>query len=361
MIYYMGAGVFTGGIDLYTLVFIDDEPWVLRGLEEILPWEDYGFQVVGSFSDAHEALADIRKRAPDAIFTDIRMPKLNGLALLKTLREEGLESEVVIISAHRDFDAALIAIREGVFSYVLKPLDQEEMKALATTLHAKLREKVRVSFDFESPERMAAPAVQGYLAQAARSSHCRICVYDRHIAPPGGGSLVHIESEGACAAALWSYAEKGRPHPTDEMEDADPAGGVGYSRAYPDFTQWQAMYEEAVLALKCGFRYDEHQLTARIQTHLCKNIHENPSLGALARQFYHSESYISGLFKKHTGSTLMGFSQRIRIHAAARDILRTEKGLAQIAQDVGYGDYNYFGRLFKRYMQASPEAYRQTR
>ena len=68
---------------MYTVVIVDDEPWALQGLAEIIDWNNEGFSIIGQFTDPDEAFEFLCKKEPDVVFTDIRMPGLSGLDLIE--------------------------------------------------------------------------------------------------------------------------------------------------------------------------------------------------------------------------------------------------------------------------------------
>ena len=81
---------------MYRVVLIDDEPWVLSGLEELIDWNKSGFTIVAKFTDPEVALEQIIRIRPDVIFTDIRMPKMSGVQLTASLKENNIDSEIVL-------------------------------------------------------------------------------------------------------------------------------------------------------------------------------------------------------------------------------------------------------------------------
>ena len=85
---------------MYTVVIIDDEPWALQGLAEIIDWSRDGFSIIGQFTDPDEAFEFLREKEPDVVFTDIRMPGLSGLDLIEMSKREGLNCEFVLISSY---------------------------------------------------------------------------------------------------------------------------------------------------------------------------------------------------------------------------------------------------------------------
>ena len=137
------------------LLIIDDEQIVREGLKTIFPWAEYGFTVCGEAKNGEEGVSLIRSLNPDLVLLDIRLPKLDGLEVLKTVREEGFGGQIIILSGYADFDYAKTAIRLGVCSYLLKPIDEEELlhavKQAKETLEKEKRESDQA---LKSPEQV---------------------------------------------------------------------------------------------------------------------------------------------------------------------------------------------------------------
>lgn len=126
---------------MYRVLLVDDEPWILKGLQQAFPWREHGFEVAGSYLDPTQALGHLLREPIDAVFTDIRMPEMDGITLMRRLREENKQAEVVIISGFSEFEYAQQALRLGAFDYVLKPIDIEVTKTLLPRLRTALDEK----------------------------------------------------------------------------------------------------------------------------------------------------------------------------------------------------------------------------
>lgn len=112
---------------MYKLFIVDDEIKVLNSLKNNINWQKVRCKVVGSATDGIMALTDIRNTIPDIIMTDIVMPGMNGLELIKHVREMGINVRIVILSAYDDFKYAQKAINYGISSYLLKPFDDDEI------------------------------------------------------------------------------------------------------------------------------------------------------------------------------------------------------------------------------------------
>lgn len=118
------------------LILVDDEPAILDGLENTYDWASYGFRVVGTAQSGERGLSLARSLNPDVVMTDIRMKKMDGLELIGRCREHDQTLEFVIVSAHEDFNYAQQACALGVFSYLLKPIDEDQLGSVMIELHA---------------------------------------------------------------------------------------------------------------------------------------------------------------------------------------------------------------------------------
>lgn len=113
---------------MYKVVVVDDEPIIVKGLTKLVPWEKYGCKVVSTAGDGMEGIQVIREYRPDIIFSDIYMPKMNGLLMAAALKSEFEDTELTILTGYRDFDLAQEAIRLGVTRFILKPSNMEELE-----------------------------------------------------------------------------------------------------------------------------------------------------------------------------------------------------------------------------------------
>ena len=123
---------------MYKVVLVDDEHLILEGLRRVVPWEKMGCCVTGTASDGMSGMQLIRENAPDIVFTDIRMPNMDGLTMLAALKSEHPHMQVTVLTAYRDFAYAQQAIRLGVCRYLCKPSKMDELTEAVQAMTALL-------------------------------------------------------------------------------------------------------------------------------------------------------------------------------------------------------------------------------
>lgn len=112
---------------LVKMCVVDDIRSVVDMITTKIPWQEHGIEIVGSATNGEEGLAVIREMRPDLILTDIRMPKMDGLEMTRSILEVLPNSKVVILSAYTDFDYAQKAIQYGALDYVKKPFSIDQI------------------------------------------------------------------------------------------------------------------------------------------------------------------------------------------------------------------------------------------
>ena len=119
---------------MLTAFIADDEIWIIRGLQKLLSKTGYDVTVVGTATDGFAARQGIASLKPDMIFSDIRMPGMTGLELLKLLPEISPHSRLILISGYAEFSYAQEAVQNHAFDYLLKPIKEEELERVVRVL-----------------------------------------------------------------------------------------------------------------------------------------------------------------------------------------------------------------------------------
>ncbi|SFR65677.1 response regulator [Anaeromicropila populeti] len=112
---------------MYKVMIVEDEEFIMQGICLIVDWEKLGLEVVHKAQDGTEAIDLWEQEKVDIIITDICMPQMGGLELLKKIREQSEQVRFIILSGYDQFEYARQAITLDVEDYILKPIDEEKL------------------------------------------------------------------------------------------------------------------------------------------------------------------------------------------------------------------------------------------
>lgn len=105
---------------MHRTIIVDDDMIVRMYLKDVIQWDTYGFTVVGIARDGEEALDMVHRMEPDVILTDISMPRMDGIELIRRLRAEGYDGVIDVLTCHDDFELVKSAMQQGADDYLLK-------------------------------------------------------------------------------------------------------------------------------------------------------------------------------------------------------------------------------------------------
>lgn len=358
-------------------VFIaDDEAWVVESLKASVPWEQAGFTVIGQSHDGIDAYEQIGRLTPDVVFTDIRMPGMNGLELLKKAARELPGIAFIVISGFAEFAYAQKALNYGAVGFCLKPFDEEEILLLL--------KKVRQVRDHQAP----VPTGEGtrtFLSTDScdlnRADACQENDFEEQVeqleeAVKRGdigsveeylfrfrGKFISGQWSMKCAATLYN-----RIVYLCARKNCD--GGSDYLYNYEAFVQ---KFNDIHTMLECLLKMVRDCMSCitpelpedidnRTFKAVLKYVHENffreLSVQSLSVKFFISPNYLSQLFKKSLNTTFTDYLTGIRIRYACRLLETEELHVNEVGQKAGYPDYFYFSRVFKKMTGKTPTQYR---
>lgn len=134
------------------ILIVDDESLVRRGLESMIPWDRLDCQLVGQAQNGEEGLQKIRELKPDLVFTDVKMPKMDGLQMIRTAAQENLHPVFVILSGYNEFELVRQAMKLGAADYLMKlNLEESELCRLIQDIQQKLQSQAHYSTAAEPP------------------------------------------------------------------------------------------------------------------------------------------------------------------------------------------------------------------
>lgn len=122
------------------VIIVEDDFYIRDYLKNSIEWEKNGFAVVGEAPDGVKAFKVIESENPDIVITDIVMPNMNGVDLIKKIKDEGINSKVVVLSSYDDFEYVKESMKLGAEEYILKhSINPEEIIGLMKNICEKMK------------------------------------------------------------------------------------------------------------------------------------------------------------------------------------------------------------------------------
>ena len=115
---------------MYQVLLADDEQSIVDSMIHHIPWQQYGMEVAYTATTGKQAYDVLKNTPPHIAILDIRMPGYSGLELCRMVSQEGLGTQIIIISGYAEFSYAQKAIQYGVLGYCLKPVEYDEVVGL---------------------------------------------------------------------------------------------------------------------------------------------------------------------------------------------------------------------------------------
>lgn len=125
---------------MYRVLLVEDDPDMLFIYSKMKVWISCGFQIAAEASNGKCALEILKNQTFDLIFTDIRMPFVDGIQLLREIKNRGINTNVVFASSYDEFEYARQGLILGAFDYILKPVKENQLKDVLNRLKLRLLE-----------------------------------------------------------------------------------------------------------------------------------------------------------------------------------------------------------------------------
>ncbi|RCW76888.1 response regulator transcription factor [Saliterribacillus persicus] len=161
---------------MFKVMIVDDESRTCNGLVKIIPWDIYGFVVVGTAKNGHDALEKFNTLLPDVLIVDIKMPNMSGLELIERIRSKSPSTRFIILSGYADFAYAKKAILLNVEGYLLKPVDEDELIYFLNSMKEKFNKELNYTqakqrIDEEKKEKVIHAALSGDYSKVKPYKH----------------------------------------------------------------------------------------------------------------------------------------------------------------------------------------------
>jgi YesN/AraC family two-component response regulator len=295
----------------YKIFVIDDEPMIVKGLKQMVPWEEIQCKVCGSARNGEEGVAKIEEVKPDIVISDIRMPKLSGLQMIEKLKDANQGMKFIILTGHRDFDYARKAIDLGVIRYLLKPTNIEDIKSAVVEAVSMLDDERSMEADILKLREKLKEATQALNVQ---------------------------EGHGEKTQAKQDLSKK-----NEMIGDSDLKSDEGLTDKKDGGKEHKVKY-----------------LAVKAVSYMKENYYNKLDLQTVADYLMISTWYLCKVLKQELDNSFVQLLNEIRIQEAKKLLVESNLKVYEICEEVGYTDNPYFTKTFKKYTGMTPNQYRNS-
>ncbi|UJF16723.1 response regulator [Jeotgalibaca sp. MA1X17-3] len=400
-------------------MIVDDEKYVVEYLKNLINWLRYGFTSVRTFHNSIIAKEEIERDAPDLLISDIRMPEISGIDLLKTVFQKKLPTQVIFLSGHSEFEYAQKAIHYGASDYLLKPVVKNKLIEAVETIISEIEteemeirnksgqnglpedfyrsmEAVLRMFLKEESEGRRKDSFGGLLIKEPLL-FCKVpfSIFNKEIYEGSidAASISDFYNTGyqweatneyiglIPAHALESFLELNPYEDVKFSEEFIIKEEVGLKERYKDFfgrtlgdceskhieSSEEAKEENRIAQInqdseKVESKEEKDNNQAVIQainTYIEENLNEGLSLEDLSKIVYFHPAYLSRFYKQVTGQKLSDYIVKRRLIRAKELLKESNLRVGDIANLVGYKKSQYFIKVFKINCGVTPNQYRR--
>lgn len=380
---------------MYRVMIVDDVQIFRRQIKNLSIWgAGSGFEIEDEARDGLEALDKLRRSSFDVLITDIRMPVMDGLELLKAVYQEALVPCVVFLSDYGEFSFAKEAIQYGIFDYLLKPVEagplqnlltkirlhleaikarEAEVQTLKSSLNASVApfypegqvqeviasltgERFRAHSQFQAVMRSAYETLDGDWIKT-KAVLDKVCLEIRSALNRSLTWLPEFldESEVIPVGLEWDiWRESDEP-----VVKADTGVAVTNLNDAQGFDLLSQRFKALVEVLDTLDPWGNgHPVVQRIKAYILSHSESISTQDEIAETLYLTRNYLAECFKRETGVTLGDYITKVKLHRAMKLLSDNALKSYEIAERLGYSD-EYFSKLFKRHFGMTPTQYRQ--
>ena len=375
---------------MYKVLFAEDELLVRLGLQNSIPWSKYEMEVAALADNGMEAYRLFEEIHPDILITDLRMEGMDGLELVKRVREIDKECAIVVISCLNDFETLRKLIPYNINAYVLKAsisIDEvcnvlEQTKEYLISIG---RTAKKVIPDLEKPEDIISKYLLGdavisleddfeifehlllfSLEEENKDKINKLAmdfIYELVNRQIPGEMLVPLKDKEFCV--FYRSTEKKMDERIKRINNSiGDFLGVRFKITHSSRRKAENLKDwfDRAYVQQYEINIDENSGKALIQKsieYMQEHFRESLTLTDISRTIGLSVSYFSYLFKQETGKNYIEYLNEIRLLATMKDLMTTDEKVVVVAQKNGFQNLEYFSRYFKKQTGESPARWRK--
>lgn len=322
----------------------------------IMPFNRYGMQLVGDASSAEEALAVLAEESIDLVITDISMPGMNGIDFLRVLKDKYPHVRSVVLTCHQDFDYLQQALRLGALDYMVKTqFDDQSVDALLGRVSTQLRKAALLD---ERRETQTSDDITKRRLLEKRWMKLLWLVKDKEYDELWFSSLEKFRLSDWEEVFADAYKHWGIVCPT--LQKLDRESLLPKFQSIADVKTWVSSYREKAKILLCNTNYSEEVIVSIIRSLDFMSDHEREKLNQsdVCNSINMSISYFSKCFKEIVGISFVNYMQDRNIRTAKHLLKFTNNPIYHVAEQSGFQDEKYFGKIFRMKTGMAPSEYR---
>lgn len=361
---------------MFKVMIVDDMEIMRSQIKRLHIWgEETGFVIVDEAEDGEEALKKLEKEDIDLLITDIKMPIINGIELLKEVKEKNLAHCTIFLSDHSEFAFAKKGLQYDVFDYLIKPVNKEELLDLLKRVKLYIEEKEKTEKKLKELEYKLIEEKDIYYSKQQIDSIIDLIFEGKEEGINRLSTLIddifkllddnftktNIVVEKVYYEILYKIKENHKwiSYFIDlKYMDID-IRNFNYIKDLKD-----EIIEKISKLLNLVNKYiltsEDLELIKEISEYVVNNIEEDISIGKIAERFFLSKNYVGDLFKQETGINIGEYIINIKMERAKRLILEDKLKTYEIAEKLNYRNVEYFSKTFKRYTGFSPGKFKDT-
>ncbi|MDR6553891.1 helix-turn-helix domain-containing protein [Paenibacillus qinlingensis] len=338
---------------MYRVLVAENEPWIRDCIVEMVERAGEEFEVVGEANNGEEALALIYELWPTILLTDICMPEMDGLELIRRLTESRIPMIPVVISGYDNFEYARQAMSYGVTEYLLKPVQFEH---ISTALHKSVDKLATIKELNAYLMRMQELIEQGYSMESKtllrkHRDLLETILSMKYLNPSAHQSLLAVYE-----GKLKSLLEE--THQVQLKVKRNNSAGWGDDSEIRQY--FQSILDQWIIHRPAQVSQNLKFVVQKACEHIRTHYRDDFTLSELADMANLSISHFGFLFKQQTGCTMIQYINEIRIAESKKLLLETDDKAYRIAELVGFGSLPYFTRVFKAIVGLTPSEYRKS-
>jgi two-component system response regulator YesN len=363
---------------MYKVMIVDDEPWSRKVIKQLGQWDTLQLTIVGEAEDGTEGLRLIEELQPDIVVTDMRMPGIDGVELLKALKERHPSLKIIVMSGYDDFVYLKQAIHSQAKDYLLKPVDPDELHAALAQCVRELQQTKQILASTRNTPLLLADSI--LLDQYLEYRHL-IYGYLLDLNALGVSQTLNALQHFLDSEHFESSRLKEIGHDfmqllesfvtTSELEEQWDQWIDEHEPKLPEENLWpsvnemigriERLYKQAIGDLQEARKKRNKLDMSEILTYINRHYKETITLESLADYFYISKEHLSRSFKTFSGETVMDYIIRKRMEKAKQLIVEHKLSIKHAAEMTGYMDVAYFYRVFKKHYGFAPGELRNGR